>query len=139
MTDIIIVGAGPAGLTAALYALRAEKKVLLLEKAGFGGQVALSPKIENFPGRAAVSGNAFSDELVEQVIALGAEFAFASVTGIRRENDIFFVQTDDECYESKTVILACGVKHRHLGLPNEEALIGQGVSYCAVCDGAFFK
>lgn len=138
-TDVLIVGAGPAGLTAALYVLRAEKKVLLLERSGFGGQAALSPRIDNFPGRTAVSGSELADALVEQVLSLGGTFEFASVTGIRRAGTHFEVQTETAVYPTETVILACGARHRRLGVPNEETLTGRGVSFCAVCDGAFYK
>lgn len=139
MHDIIIVGAGPAGLTAALYALRADKSVLVLEKGTFGGQITYSPQIENYPGFATMSGNEFADKLVDQVISQGAEIEMETVTGIRDNGTTKTVVTEDGEHEAKAVIIATGVKHRQTGLPNENELVGAGVSYCAVCDGAFFK
>lgn len=139
MHDIIIVGAGPAGLTAALYALRADKTVLVLEKSTFGGQITFSPQIENYPGFATMSGNEFADKLVDQVISQGAEIEMEKVTEIRDNGKTKTVVTEDGEHEAKAVIVATGVKHRQTGLPNENELVGEGVSYCAVCDGAFFK
>lgn len=139
MHDIIIVGAGPAGLTAALYALRADKTVLVLEKSTFGGQITYSPQIENYPGFATMSGNEFADKLVDQVISQGAEIEMEKVTAIRDNGATKTVVTEDGEHEAKAVIIATGVKHRQTGLPNENELVGEGVSYCAVCDGAFFK
>ena len=139
MYDIIVIGAGPAGLTAALYALRADKTVLVLEKATFGGQITFSPQIENYPGFATMSGNEFADKLVDQVISQGADIEMETVTAIRDNGDTKTVITEDGEHEAKAVIIATGVKHRQTGLPNENELVGEGVSYCAVCDGAFFK
>lgn len=139
MYDIIVIGAGPAGLTAALYALRADKSVLVLEKATFGGQITFSPQIENYPGFAKMSGNEFADKLVDQVINQGADIEMETVTAIRDNGDTKTVITEDDEHEAKAVIIATGVKHRQTGLPNENELVGEGVSYCAVCDGAFFK
>ena len=139
MYDIIVIGAGPAGLTAALYALRADKSVLVLEKATFGGQITFSPQIENYPGFAKMSGNEFADKLVDQVINQGADIEMETVTAIRDNGDTKTVITEDGEHETKAVIIATGVKHRQTGLPNENELVGEGVSYCAVCDGAFFK
>ncbi len=139
MHDIIVIGAGPAGLTAALYALRADKSVLVLEKATFGGQITFSPQIENYPGFASMSGNEFADKLVDQVINQGADIEMETVTGIRDNGDTKTVVTEDGEHEAKAVIIATGVKHRQTGLPNENELVGGGISYCAVCDGAFFK
>ncbi|MBQ6065391.1 MAG: FAD-dependent oxidoreductase [Clostridia bacterium] len=139
MYDIVIIGAGPAGLTAALYALRAEKSVLVIEKGVFGGQITFSPKIENYPGFTALSGNELADKMMEQVIAHGAEFEMAAVTGIADENGVKKVFTDEGTFEGKTVIIATGAAHRHLGAPGEEELIGSGISFCAVCDGAFYS
>lgn len=136
--DIIVVGGGPAGLTAALYALRANKKVLVIEKNTFGGQVTYSPKIENYPGYISMSGNEFADKLVEQVLFHGADVEIAEVTGIV-DGDVKTVLTDIGEYTSGAVIIATGAKHRRLGLDNEENLIGNGISFCAVCDGAFCK
>ena len=139
MYDIIIIGAGPAGLTAALYALRADKSVLVLEKGTFGGQITFSPQIENYPGFSKMSGNEFADRLVDQVISQGAEIEMETVTAVKDNGKIKTVVTEDGEYEAKAVIIAVGVKHRQIGLPNENELVGEGVSYCAVCDGAFFK
>ena len=139
MHDIIIVGAGPSGLTAAIYALRADKKVLIFERGAFGGQMTYSPKIENFPGTVSASGTELADKLVEQVINLGGEFELGEVTAIKDNGDIKTVIADCGEYEAKAVIIANGVKHRMLGLEGEETLIGEGISFCAVCDGAFYK
>ncbi len=139
MYDIIVIGAGPAGLTAALYALRADKSVLVLEKATFGGQITYSPQIENYPGFAQMSGNEFAEKLIDQVIGQGAEIEMETVTGIRDNGATKTVITEDGEHEAKAVIIATGVKHRQIGLPNENELVGEGISYCAVCDGAFFK
>ncbi len=139
MYDIIIVGAGPAGLTAALYALRASKSVLVIEQSTFGGQVTFSPKIENYPGMPEMSGNEFADKLLDQVLSMGAEVEMEKVTGIVDEGNRKLVFADNKKFEAKAVIIAVGVHHRQLGLPNENALVGNGVSYCAVCDGAFYK
>lgn len=139
MYDIIIIGAGPAGLTAALYALRAEKSVLVIEKGVFGGQITFSPKIENYPGFAALSGNELADKMMEQVLSHGAEFEMETVTGLVDENGVKKVVTEGGVFEGKTVIIATGAAHRHLGVPGEEELIGGGISFCAVCDGAFYS
>lgn len=139
MHDIVIIGAGPAGLTAALYALRADKTVLILEKGTFGGQITYSPQIENYPGFAQMSGNEFADKLVDQVISQGAELEMETVTAIRDNGATKTVVTEDGEHEAKAVIIATGVKHRQTGLAGENELIGAGISYCAVCDGAFFK
>ncbi len=138
MHDIIVIGSGPAGLTAALYARRANKSVLILEKDSFGGQITHSPKIENFPGFATVSGTELADAMVEQVLAQGAEVELVAAEGIQKTDAGFTVNTDGGEFEAKAVILATGVKHRTLGLAREDELEGSGVSYCAVCDGAFY-
>ncbi len=138
MYDIIIIGGGPAGLTAALYAKRANKSVLLIEKETFGGQITFSPKVENIPGFIELSGNEFAEKLVTQVLNLEADVESAEVLEIK-DGDVKTVVTDSGSYEGKTVIIATGAKHRLLGLPNEENLIGNGISFCAVCDGAFYK
>ena len=140
MYDIIIVGAGPAGLTAAIYARRANKSVLLLEKGAFGGQITFSPKVENYPGFESVSGSELADKLVEQALSQGAEVEIETVTAIEDKGDGKVVLTEDgNTYEARAVIIAAGARHRHLGLPNEETHIGEGISFCAVCDGAFYK
>ena len=139
MHDIIIVGGGPAGLTAAIYALRAGKTVLVIEKNGFGGQIAYSPKVENIPGTKVISGAEFADHLTDQAMALGAEMELEKVIKVEKTGKTFKVYTEEESvFEGGAVILALGVKHRTLGLPGEEDLIGNGISFCAVCDGAFY-
>ncbi len=139
MYDIIIIGAGPAGLTAALYARRAEKKVLVIEKETFGGQITHSPKVENYPGFTVMSGNEFADKLIEQVMFQGAEIELDKVVGIKGEAGNFTVECERGSFCGKTVIIATGAKHRQLGLDRENDFTGEGVSYCAVCDGAFYK
>lgn len=139
MYDIIIIGGGPSGMTAALYALRANKKVLVLEKENFGGQIANSPRVENYPTIKAISGLDLSDLMFNQIMDLGAEFELENVEGITKEEDIFIVKTNYNTYDSRAVIIANGVKHRTMGLDNEEHLIGNGVYYCATCDGPLFK
>ena len=139
MHDMIIVGGGPAGLTAAIYGLRAGKTVLVIEKGGFGGQIAFSPKVENIPGFQQIGGAEFADKLTEQAMALGAEVELEKVTSVTKNGDLFAVETEEgSTFEGRTVILALGVKHRMLGLPGEEELVGSGISFCAVCDGAFY-
>ena len=139
MYDIVIVGGGPAGLTAAVYGLRAGKSVVVIEKNGFGGQIAYSPKVENIPGTQQISGAEFADKLTEQAMALGADMELETVTVLEKTETGFRVSTEDGAkFEGRTVILALGVKHRMLGLPGEEELIGSGISFCAVCDGAFY-
>ncbi|MBQ8882618.1 MAG: FAD-dependent oxidoreductase, partial [Clostridia bacterium] len=136
--DIIVVGGGPAGLTAALYARRANKTVLIIEKGAFGGQITFSPKVENIPGFTELSGNEFADKLVEQVMYQGAEIEIGEVTEIQN-GDIKTVVTDMGSYQSKAVIIAVGAKHRLLGLADDHKWVGNGVSFCAVCDGAFYR
>ncbi|MBP3435071.1 MAG: FAD-dependent oxidoreductase [Clostridia bacterium] len=139
MYDTIIVGGGPAGLTAAVYARRAGKTVLVIEKNGFGGQIAYSPKVENIPGTQQISGSEFAEKLTEQTLALGAEVELETVIEVIKADGGFTVVTEEGgSYESRTVILAVGVKHRMLGLPGETELVGNGLSFCAVCDGAFY-
>ncbi len=139
MYDIVIVGAGPAGLCAAIYARRANKSVLILDKAAFGGQITYSPKVENYPGFESISGSQLADKMVEQVLEQGADVEVETVTEVR-DGDVKTVITEEGGeYQCHSVILACGAKHRHLGLPNEERFIGEGISFCAVCDGAFYQ
>lgn len=137
--DIAVIGSGPAGLTAALYARRAGKSVLVLEKENFGGQITFSPKVENYPTHQEISGAALSEQMLEQVQAQGAELEMDHITAVSKDADGFTLKGEYGEYQSRTVILAAGSKHRTLGLPNEEELVGAGVCYCAVCDGAFFK
>ncbi len=138
MYDIIIIGGGPAGLTAALYSLRANKKVLVIEKATFGGQITYSPKVENIPGFLSVTGNEFAEKLVEQVLEQGGEIELCEALEIK-DGTTKTVVTDSGNFEGKAVIIATGAKHRLLGLENEEKFIGDGISFCAVCDGAFYS
>ena len=139
MYDIIIIGGGPAGLTAALYACRANKSVLVIEKASFGGQITYSPRVENIPGFLDVTGNEFAEKLVEQVLAQNAEVECAQVIKITDNGEFKTVLTDSGEFTSKAVIVATGAKHRLLGLEREEEFIGEGISFCAVCDGAFYE
>ena len=139
MYDIIIIGAGPAGLTAALYALRADKKVLLLEKETFGGQITFSPKVENYPSIIQISGNELADRLLDQVMSHGADIELAKAEKIETKENYHTVVTDHGSFDGKTVIIAAGSKHRHLGIEREHEFTGEGVSYCAVCDGAFYN
>lgn len=139
MYDIIVVGGGPAGLTSAVYARRANKSVLVLEKETFGGQITHSPKVENIPGFTSLSGNEFAEKLVDQALAQGVEVESAEVLKIVDEGKSKKVITDDGEYEAKAVIIATGAKHRTLGLEGEEKFIGNGISFCAVCDGAFYS
>ena len=139
MLDIIIIGAGTAGMTSALYALRSGKSVLILEKESFGGQIAFSPRVENYPSIKQISGSDFANNLFEQIMDLGAEFELEEVLEVNKEGNFFKVRTDYNEYFAKAVIIATGVKHRHIGVPGEEDLVGKGVSYCATCDGAFYK
>ena len=138
MYDIIIVGGGPAGLTAAIYGLRAGKSVLVIEKNGFGGQIAYSPKVENIPGTLQISGAEFADHLTEQVMHLGADVELENVVSVEPGETVKVHTEEGSTFEGKSVILAVGVKHRTLGLPGEEELVGNGISFCAVCDGAFY-
>ncbi len=137
--DVIVVGGGPAGLTAAIYARRAEKSVLVLEKNGFGGQIAWSPRVDNFPGIPSVSGAELSDRMFSQALDMGAEAELLEVTGLRRVEDGLVVITPEGDYAAKAVILATGAQHRKLGVDREDEFAGNGVCYCAVCDGAFYK
>lgn len=139
MHDTAIVGAGPAGMTAALYLLRSGKRVLLLESDSFGGQIASSPKIENYPGVPHISGSDFADALLSQVTDFGAEIEVTRVTGLQKEDGFFEVQTENGGFSCKTAILAAGVRHRTLGIPEEEKYFGRGISFCAICDGPFYK
>ena len=137
--DILIVGAGPAGLTAAIYACRAGKSVLVLEKEVFGGQITHSPKVENYPGYLEMSGNEFAELLMMQAQDQGAEIDLAEVLDVTVDDSgIKHVMTDMGEYLSRALIIASGSKHRELGVPGEQDYVGKGISYCAVCDGAFY-
>ncbi len=139
MRDIIVVGGGSAGLTAALYAARAGKSVLVFEAENIGGQITGTPQVDNYPGISHMSGIQFADSLYEQVLALGVEIQLETVVGIEHFSEHQTVITDSGIHECKAIILATGAKHRTLNLPREQELIGRGVSYCAMCDGAFYK
>ena len=139
MVDIIIVGAGPAGLTAAVYARRAGRTVMVLERESFGGQIVYSPKVENYPGFLALSGSEFGEKLVDQAIHHGAELELDEVTAIQDNGKIKSVLTKRTQYLCKSVIVAAGSRHRPLGLPREDELVGHVISYCALCDGDFYK
>ena len=140
MYDIIIIGAGPAGLTAAIYASRAMKSVLIIEKEGFGGQIVLSPGVENYPGvQGSINGADLANTLVGKAIEFGAITEFDEIVGIESIDGGFMCHGYYGHYAGKAVIIAAGAHHRKLGLESEERLTGRGVSYCAVCDGAFFK
>ncbi len=140
MTDIIIVGAGTAGLTAAIYAVRAGKSAIVFEANAYGGQIINTPDIENYPGISHVSGFDFATELYNQATGLGAEVKFEGVASIKVDGDKKIVTTTaGNSYEAKAVILATGAKNRPLGIEREEELVGKGISYCATCDGMFFK
>lgn len=139
MHDVVIVGGGAAGMTAALYCLRNGKTALVIERSGFGGQITHSPKVENYPGIMQMSGNEFADQLLEQILAQGAEIELENVIRVENRGGSHVVCTEEGgVYEGRAVILATGVTHRTLGLPGEMELVGEGVSYCAVCDGDFY-
>ena len=136
MYDIIIVGAGPAGLTAALYALRANKKVLVLEAKSYGGQIINANKIENYPGLPNVSGFDYATALYNQVKDFGGEIKFETVVRVEEDKKVI---TNKDKYQAKAVILAIGVENRKLGIDREIEMVGKGISYCATCDGNFYK
>lgn len=138
MYDIIIVGCGPAGMTAAIYAARANKKVLILEKETIGGQIASSPLVENYPGFPSISGSELANNMFEQVLALNVEVELEEVIEIK-DGKTKIVVTDNNSYETKTVIIATGAKYRLLHLKDENKYIGNGIGFCVACDGAFYK
>lgn len=139
MYDIIIIGAGPAGLSAAIYARRSGKSVLVLEEKSYGGQIVNTPNIENYPGIAHISGFEFATNLYNQAKDFGAEFKFEKAIGVENNGNSKVVKTSKDEHEAKAVIIATGAKNRKLGFDNEDSLVGKGVSYCATCDGMFFK
>lgn len=136
--DVIVIGAGAAGMTAALYALRGGKKVLVIERETFGGQIAFSPKVQNFPSIKEISGASFAENLFTQVSELGADFELETVQAVSKEGEVFTVTTDYRSYTALAVVIAAGVKHRHLGIEKEKDFLGNGVYYCALCDGALY-
>lgn len=140
MYDIIVIGGGPAGLTAAVYGLRNGKSVFVIEKNVFGGQICNSPRVENIPGFDCISGDEFGEKFLAQAMNQGAEITMEDAVSVRKTADGFLVKTAEGSeYEGKTVILATGTTHRLLGLPGEEDLVGNGISFCAVCDGDFYR
>ncbi|MDD2648407.1 MAG: FAD-dependent oxidoreductase [Eubacteriales bacterium] len=139
MRDVIIIGGGTAGLTAALYLTRAGVKPLLVEAGGFGGQITSSPMVENYPGISSISGMEFADRLMQQAADSGTDMELADAGAISRNGEKLSVLIDGVDTECRAVIIAVGAKHRELQLPRERELCGRGVSYCAVCDGAFYK
>lgn len=139
MIDVLIIGGGAAGMTSALYAVRAGKTALVLEQETFGGQIAFSPRVENFPSVKQMKGSDFSDKLFEQITDLGCQVELEKVTSVVKNGKKFVVTTDYNTYQARTVVVAVGVKHRHLNIKNELDLVGKGVSYCATCDGAFYS
>ena len=139
MHDIIIIGGGPAGLTAAVYGRRAGKTVLVIEKNGFGGQIAWSPRVENFPGTVSISGAELGDAMLNQAMEQGADVELEEAVSVEK-GDFFTVRcAGGASFDSRALIIAAGARPRMLGLPGEEKLTGSGVCYCAVCDGAFFS
>ncbi|MEG1900187.1 MAG: FAD-dependent oxidoreductase [Bacilli bacterium] len=138
MYDCIIIGSGVAGMSAAIYLKRASKKVLIIEKETIGGQISSSPLVENYPGFISISGSELANNMFEQVLNLGVEVLLEEVIKIE-DGQIKKVITKDNIYETKTIIVATGAKHRLLGLPNEINLIGKGIHFCVSCDGAFYK
>ena len=137
--DVIVVGAGPAGMSAAGYAARAGYDVLLLDAAAPGGQLMFIDQIENYPGFESISGFALAEKMESQASAFGVEIEYGEVTSLRKSDDGFTVSTSDGDVRARAVILAMGARHRHLDVPGEEEYSGRGVSYCATCDGPFFK
>lgn len=139
MRDVIIIGAGTAGLTAAIYALRAGKSVLVLEQGTYGGQIVNTPKVENYPGIEQISGYEFASGLFKQAEKLGMEYRNEKVIGVRQEGTCKVVETEGEIYRAGALVLATGAKNRPLGVERETELTGRGISYCATCDGMFFR
>ena len=140
MYDIIIIGGGPAGMTAALYAQRNGKRALVIERNGFGGQITHSPKVENYPGTLQMSGNEFADKMLDQILAQGAEIELENAVAVEDLGKTKVVRTEEgSAFEGRTVVIATGVKHRMLGLEGEKELVGEGISFCAVCDGDFYS
>lgn len=139
MLDFIIIGGGTAGLSAAVYACRANKQTLVIERESFGGQIVDAPLVENYPGIPQISGAQLAADLFDQAERAGASFKCETVVGVARTGEHITVKTDRGEYTAKAVVIASGCEHRRLGVDGEDELIGAGVSYCALCDGAFFK
>lgn len=138
MYDVMIIGAGPAGLSAGIYSVRAGLDTLILDKTSWGGQIALSAEVENYPAVPSVTGPDFAEKMYSQLMSLGGRIELEAVSEIRKTENGFAVVTDRGNYDTRTVIIAAGLKRRKLGCPGEEEFVGRGVSYCAVCDGRFF-
>ena len=140
MKDLIIIGSGPAGLTAAIYGKRAGLDTLVIDETGIGGgQVVTTYEVDNYPGLPGIGGFELGEKFKEHAVRAGAEFVEAKVSGAFKNDDIFNISTDEGEYQARAVIIATGAQHNHLNVPGEEELLGMGVSYCATCDGAFFK
>lgn len=140
MYDVIIIGSGPAGLAAAIYAQRAKLEMIIIEENYIsGGQVVNTYEVDNYPGLPGINGMDLGMKMREHAEKMGAQFVRAKVVEIQAEGDIKVVKTEDETYEAKTIIFAAGAKHRTLDIPGEKEFTGMGVSYCATCDGAFFR
>lgn len=139
MYDVLIAGAGTAGMTAGIYVQRAGKKALVLDEKGYGGQIVNTATVENYPGFVNISGTEFTERIHEQAVELGVDFKVEKVKNVEKKDGVFVVSTGDSQYEVKSVIIATGVKNRELGIPGEEKFKGSGVSFCATCDGNFFK
>ncbi|MBR3863853.1 MAG: FAD-dependent oxidoreductase [Clostridia bacterium] len=137
--DVIVIGGGVSGLNCALYALRNGKSVLIFEGDAVGGQIANSPKVENFPTFMEISGSDLADKFYEQVQNRGAEFEYDRVISVEKQGNIFTVSTEYDSYQAKSVVAAVGVAHKHIGVSGETELLGNGVYYCALCDGPFYK
>ena len=138
-SDVMIVGGGTAGLSAAIYARRAGRSVVLFESSMFGGQIVITPEVENYPGIKHISGSAFAMELYGQASGFGTVFVMENVISAKKVDDYFIVETRKGLYRSKALIIATGLKRRTLGLDKEKEFVGRGISYCATCDGMFFK
>ena len=136
--DVIIIGAGPSGLNAALNLLRNDRSVLILEKESLGGQIAKSPRVENLPSIKEISGMEFINRLFEQVSDMGANLELEDALSIDKQGNTFYVHTDCDTHTAKAVLIANGVSHRKIGVPKEDEYVGHGLSYCATCDGAFY-
>ena len=137
--DVIIIGSGPAGMSAAIYLKRASKTVLILERESCGGQIAMAPLVENFPSIESISGSELADRMMSQVLSLGVDFELEEALSITKEDNIFHIKTDYSSYDAFSVIIATGASHKKLMVPGEDELLGKGVSYCVSCDGAFYK
>ncbi|MDN5997732.1 MAG: FAD-dependent oxidoreductase, partial [Lacticaseibacillus paracasei] len=137
--DVIVIGAGPGGMTAALYASRANLSVLMLDRGVYGGQMNNTAEVENYPGFKSILGPDLGQKMYDGATQFGAEYAYGNVVSVQNRGAVKLVKTDEDEYEAKAIVIATGAEHKKLGVPGEEAYSGRGVSYCAVCDGAFFK